>query len=439
MASQLASLPLSPDVLISSHMLPDDRCHRFFDRRVLWLALATVAIRGGFLAARHNQLTADPDGYRALAANLLARGVFGHEQIPTAYRPPLYPLLVTGCLATSADARWTIAACHLALGVVTVLLTAWLARRWGLGRFDWLAGIFVSCDPILLNQSALVMTETLATCLAALVLAWLTLGAASGRGRTWSAAGGCLGAAALCRPTFLAWAALLIVALASARHTWTTRLRAIGAFIVALLTVLLPWAIRNQLVLGRPIFTTTHGGYTLLLGNNADYYDHLRHAPWRAVWRADELDRSLRASRQGAEVTNDRREYDLAWQAIRQQPGMFAYACLLRVGSFWNVLPHRTLDPEPAAVRWLRYATAAWYGLLFSLAAVAMGSLAVRPLVAPWLWGTCLIASFTSVHVFYWTDMRMRAPLMPVVCLAAAAGLQRIVVLRSSRSKDGAI
>jgi hypothetical protein len=29
--------------------------------------------------------------------------------------------------------------------------------------------------------------------------------------------------------------------------------------------VLAPWAIRNQLLLGRPVLTTTHGGQTLLL------------------------------------------------------------------------------------------------------------------------------------------------------------------------------
>lgn len=413
--------------------MSDDR-HRFFDRRWLWLAFATLAIRGGFLAARYERLAADPDGYRALAANVLACGVFGHGEVPTAYRPPLYPLLVAGCLASAADARWAIAACHLVLGLMTVLLAAWLGRRWGLGRFAWLAALLVACDPILLQQSTLVMTETLATALATLVLALLALGATSGRAPTMAAVGGCLGAAALCRPTFLAWAALLTVTLAWTQHTWPARLRAIVPFVAVMFAVLLPWAVRNQLTFGRPVLTTTHGGYTLLLGNNDAYYDHLRHAPWRAVWRADELDRSLSASPAGDEFANDRREYALAWRTIRQQPGMFAYACLLRVGSFWNVLPHRTIEPEPAAARWLRYATAVWYGSVFSLAAMAIGSFAVRPPAAPWLWGTCLIASFTAVHVVYWSDIRMRAPLMPVVCLAAAAGFEKLITFRRGRA-----
>jgi 4-amino-4-deoxy-L-arabinose transferase-like glycosyltransferase len=409
--------------------MADDRSHRF-DGRWMWLALFALVVRGGFLAARFNQLAADPDGYRALAANLLAHGVFGHGEVPTAYRPPLYPLVVAGCLTIPVDARLMIAVCHLGLGVLTVVLTAWLARRWGLGRGAWLAGMLVACDPILLNQSALVMTETLAACLATLALALLTVGGVnerpSGRAAWLATAGGCLGAAALCRPTFLAWAALLTLALAWTRQDWSARLRAMAPFLAAMLAVLSPWAVRNQLTFGKPIVTTTHGGYTLLLGNNADYYNHLRQARSGEVWRADALDRSLRDARVDDEFANDRREYELAWRTIREQPGMFAYASLLRVARFWGVLPQRTLEPEPMAVRWLRYATAGWYGLLFALAALAIGTRALRLMALPWLWGTCLAISFTAVHAIYWSDMRMRAPLMPLVCLAAAAGLERL-------------
>jgi hypothetical protein len=41
----------------------------------------------------------------------------------------------------------------------------------------------------------------------------------------------------------------------------------------------------------------------------------------------------------------------------------------------------------------------------------------------PWLFGVQLCFVFTAVHAIYWSDMRMRAPLMPFVCLAAASGM----------------
>jgi hypothetical protein len=35
--------------------------------------------------------------------------------------------------------------------------------------------------------------------------------------------------------------------------------------------------------------------------------------------------------------------------------------------------------------------------------------------------------AFVAVHAFYWTDVRMRAPLLPAVFLFAAIGLTSLV------------
>ena len=96
--------------------------------------------------------------------------------MPTAYRPPLYPLLLTGCVALGEYSRLAIGLLHLALGVATVGLVLVLGRWWGLDRrAAALAALLVACDPILLRWSTQVMTETLATFLAVaglLVLTW---------------------------------------------------------------------------------------------------------------------------------------------------------------------------------------------------------------------------------------------------------------------------
>src|SRR5262249_21283057 len=110
---------------------------------------------------------------------------------------------------------------HLALGVATVWLT-WLTARRMLASSErtlvlvgpLLAGLIVACDPILLNQQALVMTETLATSLALLSLWCLVRFDAQ---RSWfnaGLAGGAIGLAILCRPAFLPWLGLITVAVA---------------------------------------------------------------------------------------------------------------------------------------------------------------------------------------------------------------------------------
>ena len=90
------------------------------------LILLTLLVRGGALVLSPHALEDDPDGYRAVAENLLEHGTFGEGDVPTAYRPPLYPLVLVPCLAAGPGGRAAIGLLHLALGVATV----WLTVQW---------------------------------------------------------------------------------------------------------------------------------------------------------------------------------------------------------------------------------------------------------------------------------------------------------------------
>ncbi len=394
---------------------------------VAWAVLAfTLLVRGGVLLALNGAFHADPDGYRALANNVVEYGVFGASRRPTAYRPPLYPLLLVPCEALDHEARSRIALglLHVSLGAVTALATLWLGRRWGLGRWSALAAALTACDPILLHQSTLVMTETLAAALVCAALAALTWTEARPGAKRAALAGLALGLAALCRPTFLAWAALVALAWAVLRGG-RRRLTVPAVLLVSLGVVLAPWILRNLLQFGRPIATTTHGGYTLLLGNNPEYYAFLQQADWGDVWQADQFDREVSLARANAgddEISADRREYAQAWQTIRAHPQPFLAACLVRLGNFWGVLPHRTRAERGLRRNALRYAAASWYSAEFMLAVAGLCVLRSRLWRSAWLWGVLLAASLTAVHALYWSDMRMRAPLAAIVALLAARG-----------------
>ena len=112
--------------------------------------------------------------------------------VPTAYRPPLYPLLLTGCVALGDYSRAAVGVLHLALGVATVGLVLVLGRWWGLGnRRAALAALLVACDPILLSQSTQVMTETPAAFLATaglVALTWASRNPSACRTIAWRAA-----------------------------------------------------------------------------------------------------------------------------------------------------------------------------------------------------------------------------------------------------------
>ncbi len=77
---------------------------------------------------------------------------------------------------------------------------------------------------------------------------------------------------------------------------------------------------------------------------------------------------------------------------------------------------------------------ATFYVVEFALALVGVCRLGRKLLVTPWLFALLLAGSFTLVHAFYWTDMRMRAPVTPAVALAAVAGMA-VLSRRISRRK----
>lgn len=395
------------------------------------MALALL-VRGGAAAAMRSSLSADPDGYRRLAENVLQHGVFGSVRMPTAYRPPLYPLLLA---AGGTPSAWKVALLHVACGAATVWLTVRLGSRSGLGRWSLVAGALVACDPILLNQSAQVMTETLATLLAVgglVALAGMAQCSSparpqpSGAGNLTRAAlaGAIVGLAALCRPTFLTWLALVAAAICVQSFATAARWRAVAALLVGAAVALAPWMARNQLVVSRPIATTTHGGFTLFLANNGYYYDHLAAAPWGSVWdsRPFQQAEGLPAASPQAELHNDRAYYAAAWRTIRDRPAEFFRACFARVARLWGLVPRRLAASESVLRRTARYAVGGWYLVEFALGAAGFVCLRKQLLQSPWLWSLLLALAFTAVHAVYWTDLRMRAPLIPSVALLAAAG-----------------
>lgn len=510
------------------------------------LLVFTLIVRGAVLWAMHGNLEQDPDAYREIAENLIVHGEFALGKLtpqtddwqprPTAYRPPLYPVVLSNLPAADRQhvSLVKVGVLHLVLGVATVWLTWATARRMSFlqasvemadpahptqasagppglrtkasrdsltpasrpGLFPngppgliWpplVAGFIVACDPILLNQQALVMTETLAAFLAILSLWCLARFDAARTPFNAAMAGGAIGLAVLCRPTFLPWLGLVAGGMLFMRGGPTRksqiskfrfenlpwRMANVAGLLFVAAVVVSPWAIRNYRVFGKPIVTTTHGGYTFLLGNNTSFYDWLSAGdsgtPWSAadmdlfegdLWRMLEgADPDLLYVLYGpyAEIRLDDGFYASATNVIRRNPLLFISACGYRVIQLWSPLPHRLAADESMMRRCLRYATCGWYCGVYALAVMGIWRLfaahgtpwrafptALAVAIArlrqpPWVWGVLLCVAFTAVHTFYWANLRMRAPLMPFVAiLAAGAASSRFKVQGSKLADDG--
>ncbi len=495
---------------------------------LLLLFLVALLVRGVALFVSPSSFDSDPDGYMKLAENWYSYGVYGRHETPTAFRPPLYPAaLKTLILCRVSSERpkvksvksngqnekqivaspgrerpnqiaeffdrnvalsrnASVALLHWILGVATVLIVWFYARRAGLSPvLALLAGALVVFDPILLQQSRLVMTETTATFFSALLLLTTTIAVQRRDSKfSWlfyALVGVLFGLATLCRPAFYAFAGLVglnlvVVELASffrkmREHNGGIALLCNGAlriacFLLGIALAVAPWTLRNSRDFGKPILTTTHGGYTLYLANNPEIYAHYRSSFPFNLWNPesfhDRRNREYETAMRKSEIKDGTIESELfqdewnrqnALETIREDRSGFYYSCLIRACELWRFLPNdvsafdknerpereKTLAGVPTSrvVDFARYAVAAFYLLEFVFA--LLGCLALRLSLnrrtnnenvsktslweSPFIWGFLLALSVQLPHLVYWTNMRMRAPLEAFIPILAVMSL----------------
>lgn len=399
---------------------------------------------------RPAELRTDPDAYVALARGLASGSGFSTpgSTIPTAFRPPLYPLALSGLFRTGISEDVAVACVNLLASVFVIVATWWIGRSVGLtGKWLILATTIAVFDPLMLRYAPLPMTETISAAL---------LGAAfcnairmvtrqqnadavpsSQRHRPALYAGLFFGLGMLCRPiilaTFCLTAAFLWIhhricrqpATASERNE---NFRAVALMFAAAAAVLLPWIIRNGLQFGRFVPATSHGGYTLLLANNNTFYSEVVRGPAGAVWQEESLktwQQQLRSdmSADGIDPTDefaaDKWMYARARRTIAADPRGFLQSCLLRWKRFWALTPGVTVGNGG---RWMSACTGVWFTLLWLGVAGSLfcGIRARCDIQMLWL----AILSFLIIHTFYWTNTRMRAPLTSVFAILSVVGWQ---------------
>lgn len=398
------------------------------DRRLLLaIVLLGLVLRVVVTWVWFDRLDEDVDGYRGIAQMLVdgrgyANGVTGE---PTAFRPPLLPLLLASILALGGG-NVGIAILQIFLGTATVFLAGRIAER-VLSRGTWLAPLIVAVDPLLLSYTPRVMTEVAAAFALACLLYLLLREWKSGR---LLMSGLCFGLAALCRPTVWAFlpiaGAFLCIAVFRQRVRVGEVVKPTISFVIAAIIVVTPWTIRNTSAVDAPVFATTHGGYTLLLSNNPEFYNKVARVDWKTIWDSTPWQTDVETDRVEAGISGERATdqwlYARAITNIQSDPGGCALSCLTKAKRLWSVVP---LNESPQA--FVKWGVGGFYLLVFAgaLAACFRDLSGDRRFVflAAWV----MILAFTGVHLFYWSNARMRAPLGVGIALLSAFGWIRQV------------
>ena len=375
---------------------------------LLWLPMAPLS-----------EIAVSGDGdtryYVRLAQQLESRGEYAQGHL-RAYMPPGYPAFLGGLLKLGADSR-TIQIVQNLLYVSAVLLLGALAAR----RGGWLGGALVAglalASPIWLLLPQRAMSETLFVVLVAIGF-WIVFSGAAPPGLGVALlAGVAFGLAALVREMGLLLGGTLAVVVGGWAWRVGRRARAAALAVTVLLgTVLpiLPWTVRNYLVLGQIVPISTNGPINLYIGNNPEATGLYR---WRlppegqAVWnrpdqgRSNELFTSALAGRE-------------ALTYIRANPGRTLALVPHKLWEFWG--PPVTLHAGFGVGALARFAAAVYWFACLALGVFGLWRLRHEPL-AWFIAGACLVG--TVVHGVTFGTPRFRAAHEYLLMLPAGLAL----------------
>ena len=293
-----------------------------------------------------------------LAENDEFADAYGPGTGPTAHTSPLYPLLLScvfRLLGTGQAGELGQETLSSLIGSLACALLPSLGLAFHLGRTTgvW-AGLCSALLPVNFWAETKGSFEAALSGLA-LVAVCLYFALAWERGRLSlreACVGGVIaGAAFLTSPSILPVVALL---LAIGARLFRARIRTYalwaGVFTGLSIALLLPWAIRNQRVLGSPVFTRTNLGLQLMISNNdmahADYHEN--EGP---LWRLHPFmndDARADVMRMG-EAAFNQEQVSRAVSWIRKHPERFLELTARRFALFW--FPRMVRIPQTILIR----------------------------------------------------------------------------------------
>jgi hypothetical protein len=455
-------------------------------RRILVAGILALAlgVRLGEVARTSYTPVFDAGSYLTLASEVAHTGDYlnstrsgtgaGGTRGPTAYFPPAYPYflaavdLIGGNLERRGAAVEPARISQAALGTVTVGLIGLVAYEcfgWGVALAAWaLAAIY----PVLIELSAVLVVENLATALT-LAAVWAALRARRARSEprrlAWIAFTGLLtgltalthlnGIVIVLPLAFAAYGAMRRGAGDSAarrsaqspaatalarqpqragtagdRQPLRPRRRALaGPALLIAVTVLtiLPWTIRNVIVMHKLIPISDETGITLVgTYNSASAHDRQIPYKWR-YYLAIPRDRHL--LRIASHLTEPQLSARLEHQALSYisrhplSPLLVSEHNLLRMFELEGSIAWRTsaasIDLTAATARIGVYGF--WALCLLALAGLALGGARRAP---RWLWAVPVLIAISALPVNFETP-RFREPIDPFILLLAAYAVWR--------------
>jgi 4-amino-4-deoxy-L-arabinose transferase-like glycosyltransferase len=391
---------------------PTAAIHRTVDGRIVVILLVAAALRLAWIATLPSDdasLVGLPDQieYLELGRNVaLHQGLKFHDDrfddVVYAYRTPGYPLVVAMC---GGDVQ-LIRAFQALLDTASVFGVYLLGNALSRKRQALFAAGIIALNPFLIYFCGLILSETLF----AAMLVWGMVLVTRKNSIAWWSGTIVLALSVLARPSAILLPVLLCATSAfvnretAKRGEWMRR--GLSGAIVTIV-VLLPWAWRNDRVLGQWIWTTTNSGITQYDGFNPD-----------ATGGSDQkFVTAMPQLKSMNEVERSQYLGKLARNYVREHPLHACWLGILKVARTWSPIPLSREYGSSAKI----VAVAAIYMVPLDVLIVLglwhgrAGIDAKRFLMIPAIY-------FTVVHALSVGSLRYRIPAdLPMAIVAALA------------------
>jgi len=409
---------------ISARLQPFVTAIAISDRFVPLCFLSFVLVRLLLILLVPVEPYSDGLWYYTRAIGIAEHWRYEENGIPTAYWPVGYPgflgllFAVTGpsiLAAQLANLAFATLSCWLVYRISQQLFADELAAR--------LAILILAIYPNHVAYTALIASEPLYTVLLLLFSYWLI------RSRARSPVLGiglAIGLGTLVKSQTALLAAVLVLLAIVLTPKWHERRQVLAKSVLmglVALAVVLPWTVRNYMVLGAPVFVSTNGGMSLLAGNNPSMV---------GLWHRDyAMDAPLLAEAEFSvvnQVAADRRARALALQWIRDNPRDFISIMPQKLWRLWapdgeaewsydETTPW--YDEYRHYFRTVRYANQALYVAVLALAGLALIRL-IRRRANGWsFYGYVVAAFFTALSLVFSGQSRYHYPVMPFMIMYA--------------------
>ena len=358
--------------------------------------------------------------YQAIAETIVEHGVIGYNEArPTSFRPPLYPILLSGVYLLFGYNFLAVRVLQSILHALTSILIFLIGEKIFGRNAGTGSGFLFALNPFLIFFSGEIGTETLFTFFTAATIFSVTVFIKSGNKKILFSGAVLFVAAMLTRTVLLGFLPFLILLIYFISSKEEGKKNAV-IFALIFCVAILPWVVRNYAVHGHFIISGTNMGHNLNIGalmEGVDYAEGLKKFKKIAGYDYKDLENPKNRSLPASEYVLQKEGIERALALIYADPLKWIKVRALNAFNLWSNNWKGSYAKKFNREKKSYIKTVSHYYylfiLLFGVFGIAVSATGSDIKIRQFLYMTLLLfISLTAAYCIFQTGKRYRVPVI---------------------------